>query len=77
MSNVETFLLKAFCEVCEIDPNDFGIDFPLDECEEWDSLNMLSFLSEIEDEYGITISADDVEALKTIKDFADHINKGV
>jgi len=75
MNDIEKFLVKAFCDVCELDNDEFGIDELLDSCEEWDSLNLLSLLTEIDDKYGVTIAADKVDDFKTLKDFAEHIEK--
>lgn len=40
-----------------------------------DSLDVVELLSRLEDEYGVTIPDDDVEALKTVQDVADELAK--
>lgn len=39
--------------------------------EEWDSLALLSLVSILDDEYGINISRNELEKMKTIKDIYD------
>lgn len=75
MTDIEKFLVAAFCDVCEIDQGSFGINEPLESCDEWDSLNLLSLLTEIDDKYGITIPSDKVDDFKTLKEFAEYIEK--
>lgn len=75
MSDIEKYLVKTFCEICEIEEGSFGVDDQLDSCEEWDSLNLLSLLTEIDDKYGVTISSDNVDDFKTLSDFAKYIEQ--
>lgn len=40
-----------------------------------DSLDVVELLSRLEDEYGVTIPDEDVEALKTVADVANELEK--
>lgn len=77
MNDVDKFLVTVFCDICELDDNDFGINDPLESCVEWSSLTLLSLLAEIDDKYGITISSNKVDDLKTLKDYSEYIQKAI
>lgn len=77
MSNIEDFIAKVFCDVCELEEGSFSINEPLSSCGEWDSLNLLSLLTEIDDKYGVTIPSEIVDDFKTLKDFCEYIEKAI
>lgn len=42
---------------------------------EWDSLNHLNLIVELENTYNLGLSMEEIENLKTVKDIVDRINK--
>lgn len=65
-------LVKIFSRVLKIPEADVNENISRDNAVEWDSLNHLMLLTEIEREYGIKFTASDIlkmNSLKAISDF--------
>lgn len=61
--------LEFILEVIEAEDNsNITIDTSLEDCPEWDSIGALSVISEVDDEFGVIISADQMESCKTFAD---------
>lgn len=52
----------------DTDAEEFKADTNLKELEEWSSLNALSVISMVDDEYNVTLKGDDIINSKTIED---------
>jgi len=64
MSNIDK-LNKVFTEVFEVEKNQLGSDFSIDNVDNWDSVTQLSLVSDIEDEFDIMIDSDDILDFKS------------
>ena len=61
--------IKVICaKVFNLKPSDISDDMSKDSAPEWDSLNNLLLLTEIEKEYRIKFTASDITKIKSIKD---------
>ncbi len=52
----------------DTDPEAFNAETSLEDLEEWSSLNALSVISMVDDEYDVTLKGDDIRNSKTIED---------
>ncbi len=52
----------------DTDAEVFNADTSLEDLEEWSSLNALSIIAMVDDEYDVTLKGDDLRNSKTIKD---------
>ena len=64
MSNLDK-LNKVFTEVFEVEKNQLGSDFSIDNVDNWDSVTQLSLVSDIEDEFDIMIDSEDILDFKS------------
>jgi acyl carrier protein len=64
MSNLDK-LNKVFTEVFEVEKNQLGSDFSIDNVDNWDAVTQLSLVSDIEDEFDIMIDSDDILDFKS------------
>lgn len=61
--------LEFILEVIDADDHSaISIDTVLEDCSDWDSIGALSVMSEVDDEFGIIISPDQMENCKTFAD---------
>ena len=61
--------LEFILEVIEaVDVSNITIDTSLEDCPDWDSIAALSVMSEVDDEFDVIISADQMENCKTFAD---------
>ena len=58
-----SFILEAL-EVDDID--DISLDTELDEIDEWDSIGILTIISEVDDNFDITLDPEDLDSLETV-----------
>lgn len=52
----------------ETDAEEFKADTVLTDLEEWSSLNALSIIAMVDDEYDVTLKGDDVRSVNTVED---------
>jgi acyl carrier protein len=64
MSNLDK-LNKVFTEVFELEKNQLGSDFSIDNVDNWDSVTQLSLVSDIEDEFDIMLDSEDILEFKS------------
>ena len=57
----------------DTDPEVFNAETSLEDLEEWSSLNALSVISMVDDEYDVTLKGDDIRNSKTIEDLYNRI----
>ena len=72
--NVEKRVLSVVQEVLAIEGDPPALDSSLIEDLGADSLDLLSLFMALEDEFGGTISEEDAEGLKTLRDIVDCIS---
>ncbi|MFV0208650.1 acyl carrier protein [Empedobacter falsenii] len=73
---MENFLEKIK-ETFEIEDREITIEDNFKNYEEWDSLNKLSLIVMLDEEYGIQISDDKLKDLNTLQDLFDEIQKNI
>lgn len=68
----ERKLIKAWLD-WEIEDRELAI--PLEKCKEWDSFNIMQFMTEAEARYGIAITLDDLDSINTVMDLLEYMAK--
>ena len=68
-------VIKLISEVCEIPEEKISEKSNLMTDLELESLDIVTLISECEDEYHLTIPDKDIETLQTVKDIVDYLNK--
>lgn len=72
MNHVEK-LIELIAEVLDMEPEELSADVGPEHIEEWDSVNALRILMNIEMEWGVRLSMEDYVQAKTIGDLANLI----
>lgn len=72
MWNDEKELLEEWLR-WSIEDKDLNMD--LEETEEWDSFNIVQFMTEMETNFGLKVSLDDLEGMQTVEDILKFINE--
>ncbi len=71
----ENNFLEHFCSVFdEVEVSDLSMDTNFREIDEWSSLAALGLLAVMEEEYGVTLSNDDIKKSVTIRDIYNIVN---
>ena len=60
--------LALLADTFDCDVEDLNADLALDELENWDSMTKLSLIVLMDDEFGKTLTSNDIKAFKTIGD---------
>ena len=68
--NIDTIIAEAF-NVREENIHD---DLVITELEEWDSMAHMFFITKIEEQFGIDLSGDEIEKMRTVKDIKTILN---
>jgi len=64
--------IKFLLEALEAENYDnVSLETLLDDIEEWDSIGALMIISEVDDNFGITINPEDLEDIKTVEELVD------
>ena len=75
MNSVIKKIIEGLSNALELENVDMTESTRFRELEEWDSLNQLSFLVEIEERFGKTIPRDTFEKMETIQDIARYLEE--
>ena len=67
--------LQWLTEIFAVKNRVVSIDDTRDSLAEWDSLGSLLLLAALEEEHQIVISADDLEAMKAVREICDLLDK--
>ena len=62
-------------DLLDRDENDFTMDSTSDQFENWDSIATINLAVALEDEYGISLSAVDVESLTSVQAIVNVLKK--
>ena len=74
MSPTETTLIAGLAEILEADPATLTPETPL-AAHGWDSVAVLSTIAFIDEQYGITVSGDELSRCATVRDISNLIAK--
>ena len=70
---MEEKFIASIMEALEIEDHEVNMDDRFRDYEEWDSLNRLSLIAMLDDEYGIQIENAEFEQLKSISDLFNKV----
>jgi acyl carrier protein len=66
--------MEWIARVFETSPNELTRDTPRESVAAWDSLGVLTLMASLDSEFGIVLTDDDVQAIKTVGDIL-HVMK--
>lgn len=72
---MEEKFLQQLKETLEVKDRELQLADNFRQYEEWDSLNLLSVIALIDEEYGVVIDGNDFAKLNTVADLVDEIKK--
>ena len=67
--------LAALEDIMELDDGELSPEMLLDDVDDWDSMSALSFVVLIKDEFGKTITGQQIRAFQTVQDLLDVMEK--
>ena len=70
---MEDKFIESIKEALEIEGHEVNLEDRFRDYEEWDSLNRLSLIAMLDDEYGVQIENAEFEQLKTIADLFNKV----
>ena len=65
---MNAFIENFAAQFDDTELDEFKADTKIKELEEWSSLNALSVIAMVDDEYDVTLKGDDVKGVETIED---------
>ena len=65
---LDDFINNIIDQFDDTEPEEFKADTDLRELEEWSSLNALSIIAMVDEEYDITLKGDDIKGINTIEE---------
>ena len=69
-------LLKLMNEVFEdIDTSNFNLSTEFKNNDEWDSMTSLSLITSLDQEFGVSISGEEIKEITTIEELINFINE--
>ena len=68
-------LINLVAKVLNVKTEDLSYESSMDEIEEWDSLNHLRLVSEIEESFGIEIPFDEIKNIQKVENFLKYFKK--
>lgn len=71
--SIENKLLEIVAEIVEVEIEDLSLDTELNE-DNWDSLAVITFISEVDSEFDIVVSPSKVAEVTKISDLLELIN---
>lgn len=72
---MEEVFLSRLKEVLEIEDRKIELTDNFRDYEEWDSLNQLSLIAMLDEEYGVQIETDEFNKLTTVGNLLDEVKK--
>lgn len=74
---MEERFIENLIEALEIEEHEVSLSDEFRNYEEWDSLNRLSLIAMLDDEYNLQIETEEFESLKTVEDLMNRINEDI
>jgi acyl carrier protein len=71
---LQEFIDNFAAQFDDTDPSEFTPDAVYRDLEEWSSLNALSIIAMVDEEYGVKLSGKDIREANTIQDLFDVVN---
>ena len=75
MSDVDTFIIQALAEEAEYDPEKLTPELLITDDLGLDSLNLVQLVLDIENEFEIEMSDEDIENIKSVQDVINTVNR--
>lgn len=73
---INEFVVKFASAFDDVDPAEFSAETKFKDLAEWDSLKVLSLISVLVEEYGVTVSGVDMNQCNTIAEVYELVEKG-
>ena len=70
---MEQKFLEVITEAFEIEGREIQLTDNFKEYDEWDSLAQLTLIAELDDNFGVTISSDELRKIQTLQQLLQHI----
>ena len=70
---MEQKFLEVITEALEIEDRAIQLTDNFKEFDEWDSLAQLTLIAELDDNFGVTISTDELRKIHTLQELLNHI----
>lgn len=70
---MEQKFLEVITEALEIEGREIQLTDNFKEYDEWDSLAQLTLIAELDDNFGVTISSDELRKIQTLQQLLQHI----
>lgn len=77
MDEIFERLNDVFCEFFDDDDIELAPETTADDIDDWDSLNHITLMAAVEDEFGIRLSMGEVSGLKNVGELAEAIAKKI
>ena len=77
MDEIFERLNDVFCEFFDDDDIELEPETTADDTDDWDSLNHITLMAAVEDEFGIRLSMGEVSGLKNVGELAEAIAKKI
>ncbi|RDU22111.1 acyl carrier protein [Anaerosacchariphilus polymeriproducens] len=71
---MEERLIEIVADILQMDKKDVSMELVRENEEKWDSLAHVQLVTEIENEFNCEIGFDEVDDIKSVKDFLKYIN---
>jgi acyl carrier protein len=68
-------LFEILSDLLEKDPTDFHFDSKKEDFAEWDSVATINLAVALEEFYGVSLTAEDVEAIDSVRSILDILGK--
>lgn len=68
-------VIEILEDLLDDDSIEVNEDTSRENCEEWDSLLHMAFMAAVADEFGISLSTDEIIAVKTVSDVIDLVKR--
>jgi acyl carrier protein len=70
---MEQKLITVVAAALGVDPELLKLDSAAGEIEAWDSVGQINIVSEVEEEFGVSIPIEKIAELRTIRDFLPYL----
>jgi acyl carrier protein len=72
---MEQKFIALIKEALEIEDREPQLNDAFKEYDEWDSLSQLTLIAELDDQFGVTITSDEMKGITTLQELLDQVKK--